>query len=372
MSKILRSHKKAASVTLGTTPFAKEPAFVQESVKPIVDLSVQKIAQFSLVAKDIEKVVKRFSEVFGMTPWKFYDFRPKGIVLHDKALGNVDCLVKVAIADMGGRSFKLIQPISGPSTYMEFMQKFGEGFLYISLGTVIDHDKIVAALKKAGIGIEMQGRLGEKTTFTILDTLEDLGCYIELVSPAWKDGESNLQLTGVYEHKGPSIINMETPIFSGGKRINQVGVVLKDEQKAAKRYQELLGIGPWIFAPSAKKTDAFLDEKPVPEEGIPGLRNDGAFAYLGDIQFELLKPAGGPSCHRKFLDKRGNGIQHLSFGRQADYDQVVAELKKAGINSEYSATLGGTTVVNYLAMQEQMGGFQLEITKIKTAFDQMR
>jgi len=47
------------------------------------------------VVRDIEKVVKRFSEVFGMTPWKFYDFRPKGIVLHDKALGNVDCLVKV-------------------------------------------------------------------------------------------------------------------------------------------------------------------------------------------------------------------------------------------------------------------------------------
>jgi hypothetical protein len=40
-------------------------------------------------------------------------------------------------------------------------------------------------------------------------------------------------------------------------------------------------------------------------------------------------------------------------------------VKKAGINSEYSATLGGVSVVNYLAMQEQMGGFQLEITKNK-------
>jgi hypothetical protein len=28
-------------------------------------------------------------------------------------------------------------------------------------------------------------------------------------------------------------------------------------------------------------------------------------------------------------------------------------------------TLGGVSVVNYLAMQEQMGGFQLEITKNK-------
>ena len=118
-------------------------------------------------------------------------------------------------------------------------------------------------------------------------------------------------------------------------------------------------------APIANKTDAFLDEKPLAEERMPGLHNDAAFAYLGDIQFELLKPAGGPNCHRRFLDRRGNGIQHVSFGRQADYDQVIAAAKKAGINSEYSATLGGTAVVNYLAMQEQLGGFQLEITKSK-------
>jgi len=55
----------------------------------------------------------------------------------------------------------------------------------------------------------------------------------------------------------------------------------------------------------------------------------------------------------------------VSFGRQPDYDQVITATKKAGINSEYSATLGGITVVNYLAMQDQLGGFQLEITKFK-------
>jgi hypothetical protein len=339
-------------------------AFAQEASKPVINVTAEKIVQFGLVVKDVNKVAKRFSEVFG-TSWRFYDFKPKGIILHGRELGDVECLMKVATGDMGGRSFKLIQPVSGPSTYMEFLQKHGEGFLYFSLGMVLDHDKYVAALKKAGVGIEMQGRLGEKATFTILDTLEDLGCYIEIISPAWHDTESNMQLTRIYEYKGPSIIDMATPIFSGGKRIDQVGIVLKDEKKAAKRYQELLGIGPWIIAPIAKKTDAFLDEKPVPEERMAGLHNDAAFAYLGDIQFELLKPAGGPSCHRRFLDRRGNGIQHLRLGWQADYDQVIAALKKAGINSEYSATLRGIVVVNYLAMQEQLGGFQLEILKLK-------
>ncbi len=333
-------------------------------VEPIVDITAEKIVQFGLVVKDVDKVTRRFSEVFGAS-WRFYDFRPKGVVLHDRILGDVECFAKVAMADIGGRSMKLIQPVSGPSTYMEFLQKYGEGFLYFSLGTVMDHDKIVAALQEAGVGIEMQGLLGKKATFTILDTREDLGCYIEMVSPAWNDREENMQPTGFYEHKARCVIDMATPVFSGGKRFNQVGIVLKDEKRAARRYHELLGICPWTIRPIAQKADAYLDEKPLGEEEIPGLHNDAAFGYLGDMQFELLKPAGGPSCHRRFLDRRGNGIQHLSLGRQADYDQVITGLKKAGINSEYSATLGGVSVVNYLAMQDQLGGFQLEITKTK-------
>jgi len=55
----------------------------------------------------------------------------------------------------------------------------------------------------------------------------------------------------------------------------------------------------------------------------------------------------------------------VSFGLQADYHQIIAALKKAGINSEFSAILAGRWLINFLAMQEQLGGFQLEIIKLK-------
>jgi hypothetical protein len=309
-------------------------------------------------------VARRFGEVFG-TFWRFFDLRPKGLVLHDTKLGDVESVTKVAIGNVGGRSIKLLQPVSGPSLYREFLDKYGDGFLYFSLGTVADHDRILTALMKAGVRTAMHGQLGERMVFTIFDTQEDLGCDVEIVSQGWHDAESALVPTGTYVPGGPSVIDMGAPLFSGGKRINQVGIVVKEGRAVARRYQELLGIGPWSFSPIAKKTDAFLDEKPVPESGLAGLQNDAAFSYLGDIQFELLKPAGGPSAHRRFLDRRGNGIQHVSVGRQADYDEVVAALKQARIDSEYSATLGGTSVVNYFAMQEQLGGFQIEYAKVK-------
>jgi hypothetical protein len=172
-----------------------------------------------------------------------------------------------------------------------------------------------------------------------------------------------MQLTGVYEHKGPSIIDMASPLFSGGKRINQVGIVVRDEKKTARRYQELLGVGSWVMA-TPERTDVLFNEKPVPQAEMSGVRIDVAMAYLGDIQIELVKTAEGPNPQRKFLERRGNGIHHLSVGWQADYDQVIAASKKAGINSEFSGKQP-LFVVSHLAMQEQLGGLVLEIIKLK-------
>ncbi len=96
----------------------------------------------------------------------------------------------------------------------------------------------------------------------------------------------------------------------------------------------------------------------------PGERIDTAMAYLGDIQLELVKTAEGPNPQRKFLEKRGNGIHHLSIGWQADYDQVFDAAKKAGINTEFSGSQR-LFVESHLAMQEQLGGLVLEIIKPK-------
>jgi len=344
-------------------------AFMQEAaMQPAVNLSGEKIIQISLVVRDMETVAKRFSEVFGVS-WKFYDVRPKQILLHDKVLGDIDCRRRAALGAFGGRSFKLIQPVSGQSSYAEFLQKNGEGFYTIGFGTLASHDQVVSALRKAGIGIEMQGDLGNGSKFTVLETTEDLGCRIEFSSPAGQATETNLKQTGTFVPATAGIIDMDKPVFAGGKKFNQVGIVLKDEKKATKRFAELLGIQGWRYSSGPPGlTDAFLNEKPVPESAMPSL--DVAFGngWLGDIQIELIRPLGlqPGGCHQWFLDKHGNGIQHLSFGLQADHQAAVDAMKKAGIGREFSATLrsaGGTggVSVSYFATQSQMGGFQLEM-----------
>jgi hypothetical protein len=345
---------------------SKTAAAQSTPAESVVNLGREKIIQFSLVVRDVAKVAKRFSEIFGNS-WRLYDAKAEEVLLHNKPLSRADCRFKIGLGVFGGRSFKLIQPISDQSSYAEFLKRQGEGFYTIGLGTLVNHDQVVNALQKSGISVEMQGNLGNGSRFTIMETVEDLGCRIEFSSSGSDAGETNLNQTGTLLPVAASAIEMDKPVFSGGKKFNQVGIVVKDEKKVARRFEELLGIRGWAFSFGPPGlANAFLNEKPVPKSDMPSL--DVAFAngWLGDIQIEVIRPLGirPGGCHQWFLDKHGNGIQHLSFGLQPDYYAVVNALKRAGIGHEFSATLergGDGVAVSYFAMQSQMGGFQLEL-----------
>jgi hypothetical protein len=338
----------------------------------VTDFSREKIVQFSLVVKDAEKTASRFSEIFG-TCWRLYALRMDDLILYGEKLIDAPCEVRIAIGDFAGRSLKLIQPVSGRSSYSEFLEKSGEGFYTIGFGTLLNHNQAVDNLVKAGIALEMQGDAGHGSRFSIMNTLDDLGCRIEFSSPAGKPAATNIRKTGVVLPENPSFVEMEIPVFAGGKKINQVGLVVRDEKRAAARFEELLGIGGWAYAYGPPNlVDAYLDERPVPESAMESLDVAFSMGWLGDLQIEIIRPIGirPGGCHQRFLDMKGGGIQHVSFGIQGDYRSFVEGMKKAGIGAEFSATIKdhGVTAC-YFATQSQLGGFQLEIVGMVSGTD---
>jgi len=332
--------------------------------KSIVNLSGQKIVLISMVVKDAEKVAKRFSDVFGPS-WKFYEMRPKQLVLHDKELGDTDCLLKLAMGFCGGRTFKLVQPVSGQSAYSEFLEKQGEGFYSIGLGSINGDDRMVSALKKAGVGVEMQCDVGDGSKLTILETVQDIGCRIEFAGGSKQAEATSIRQTGSFTARGPGILDMDRPIISGGRRLWHVGIVIEDEKKGAQRYEELFGIGGWRFAriPVIK---AALNGKPVPEADLPSLECGMAMASWGDSNIEFLAPVklGPGGAHRKFFDRHGNGFQHMAVSPAVgDHDATVEALLKAGMKMQVKATIkigDHTPSGDYIGMEEQLGGFVLE------------
>jgi hypothetical protein len=136
-----------------------------------------------------------------------------------------------------------------------------------------------------------------------------------------------------------------------GKQIVKIGIVVEDVEKTAARYSELFGVGPWAVH-EFSWTNTILHGKPL---GSAEVVVKGALADLTGLELELLQPVAGPSSHREFSERHGQGVHHISFGHVDDADELLAAFRKAGYEIEMSGVRDGAETVYYMATQEDLG-----------------
>lgn len=141
----------------------------------------------------------------------------------------------------------------------------------------------------------------------------------------------------------------------------QIGFVVRDISKKMKNYEETIGIGPFM-------TFDFIPEKSFIRGQPPGMHLKIAIAELSpELGLELIEVVSGKTCHLDFLEKHGDGLQHLGF-RTDEYDHVLQRAESLGIEVAFTAE---TTVAEighvraaYLDTYDLMGTFA-EIIEIK-------
>ena len=94
------------------------------------------------------------------------------------------------------------------------------------------------------------------------------------------------------------------------QKIDHIGVAVSDLDEALKLYRDILGL-------KVEKTEDFGGMKI-------------AFIPIGDTEFELLQPTDPNGALAKFLEKRGEGIQHIAL-RVDDVAKSLEELKAKGL-----------------------------------------
>jgi methylmalonyl-CoA/ethylmalonyl-CoA epimerase len=143
----------------------------------------------------------------------------------------------------------------------------------------------------------------------------------------------------------------KTKTESQSWKVMQVGVVVRDMDKAIKRLSSL-GIGP--FEPKSLPPDR--------KEWFRGKPMDAKFniqaTRIGEIELELIQPVEGKSPHQEFLDSKGEGIQHVMFAVD-DFDKEVARLTKKGAVELLRAKFPGGRGVAYLDLN--VGGIIIEL-----------
>jgi methylmalonyl-CoA/ethylmalonyl-CoA epimerase len=101
----------------------------------------------------------------------------------------------------------------------------------------------------------------------------------------------------------------DQPELFGQGTIVQIGVVVKDIEKASAAYADLLGVGTpkWLWTDTEDKAHTQFKGKPSPA------RAKLAFIELKNLTLELIEPDSNPSTWREFLDTKGEGVHHIAF-----------------------------------------------------------
>ena len=111
----------------------------------------------------------------------------------------------------------------------------------------------------------------------------------------------------------------------GLRKVVQIAVVVRDIEASSKLWAELLGMP----VPEIRTTRPGNEVKQIyrgkPSEGQVKL----TFFNLGQVVIELLQPISEGTSWKEWLDKKGEGVQHLGF-QVVDPDKTSAELEKAG------------------------------------------
>jgi len=95
-------------------------------------------------------------------------------------------------------------------------------------------------------------------------------------------------------------------------KVDHIGVAVKSIEETKKLYHDLLGL------------------KHAGSETVEEQKVTTAFFPVGDTEVELLESTSEDGPIAKYLEKRGEGVQHIAF-RVENIEEALAELKEKGI-----------------------------------------
>jgi methylmalonyl-CoA/ethylmalonyl-CoA epimerase len=130
-------------------------------------------------------------------------------------------------------------------------------------------------------------------------------------------------------------------------RIDHIGIAVKDLEQAKKFYTEILGM------------------KATGEEVVEQQKVKVSFIPCGDSEVELLESTSPDGPIAKFIEKNGEGIQHLAV-RVDNIKAALEDLKAKGvrlIDQEPRYGAGGASIA--FVHPKATGGILLELSERK-------
>lgn len=110
-------------------------------------------------------------------------------------------------------------------------------------------------------------------------------------------------------------------------KIGHICMVVKDMDAAIKNFEEVYGIGPWIWV--GENDFEYLSGTTYVNGKQVDFKGRLAICDCLNITLELIQPQDENSHYAEFLRENGEGIHHL-FAEVADKDDFVKTVEERG------------------------------------------
>jgi catechol 2,3-dioxygenase-like lactoylglutathione lyase family enzyme len=123
----------------------------------------------------------------------------------------------------------------------------------------------------------------------------------------------------------------------------QLGLVVRDIERAIAFWAQQMGIGPWILIEGSG-----ADRRFVHRGQVANVEMSIAFSYAGETQLELIAQTNSaPSLYLEFLEAGQEGLHHLGFWPD-NLEKSCEALERAGFEELCSVYMAdGTKNVSY-------------------------
>ena len=149
-------------------------------------------------------------------------------------------------------------------------------------------------------------------------------------------------------------------------RRTQLAFVVKDLDTALRYWTETLKVGPFVVI------ERSVGNRRVVHRGVEtDMDMSLAFAYMGDVQIELVHQTNdAPSPYKEFTESGREGLHHIAFWPE-DFEGACSHLEAAGFTEITSfLTADGTRNVAYYDTPEFIGAMVeiVPMTPTRTAY----
>jgi methylmalonyl-CoA/ethylmalonyl-CoA epimerase len=129
-----------------------------------------------------------------------------------------------------------------------------------------------------------------------------------------------------------------SPLALVGQSLEQVAFVVRDLGAAQRFFNQSMGIPRFYVIEhfGSRATDKTFRGRPAEHDFTIAL------AYSGNTQIELIQHLSGDTCYREFMERRGEGMQHLGFflDDREQHQGVLAEFRRNGFSVLQSGRFG--------------------------------